>query len=91
MDKGCFYTIKNFCSLELPGKCRIFFIHGFTVKYEVTIGRSSVTVAHWNRCTLGMEQVVSSIPGSVGYISHPMFIELTITYEIFDYYEYSLN
>ena len=26
-----------------------------------------------------MEQVVSSIPGSVGYISYPTFIELTIS------------
>ena len=29
---------------------------------------------------LGMEQVVSSIPGSVGYISYPMFVEPTITW-----------
>ena len=29
---------------------------------------------------LGEEQVVSSIPGSVGYISYPMFIDPTITW-----------
>ena len=30
----------------------------------------SVTVTQWFRLPLGTEQVVSSIPGSVGYISH---------------------
>ena len=30
----------------------------------------SVTVALWYRLPLGTEQVVSLIPGSVGYISH---------------------
>ena len=40
----------------------------------------SVTVALGNRRALGTEQVVSSIPGSVGYTSYPMFIEPTITY-----------
>ena len=35
-------------------------------------------MAYWYRLPLGTEQVVSSIPGSVGYI-YPMFIEPTIT------------
>ena len=39
----------------------------------------SITVAYWNQLALGKEQVVSSIPGSVGYIPYPMFIEPTIT------------
>ena len=33
----------------------------------------------WNRRALGTEQVVSLIPGSVEYISYPMFIEPTIS------------
>ena len=39
----------------------------------------SVTVAQRTRRALGNEQSRSSIPGSVGYISYPMFIEPMIT------------
>ena len=41
---------------------------------------ASVTVALWDRRVLGTEQVLSSIPGCVGYISYPMFKEPMITW-----------
>ena len=39
----------------------------------------SVTVTKWNWHVLGTEQVVSSIPGSFGYLSYLVFIEPMIT------------
>ena len=37
---------------------------------------------------LGTEQVVSLIPGSVGYISYPMFIEPRITWVSLGFFGY---
>ena len=42
----------------------------------------------YENSALGTEQVVSSIPGSVGYISYPMFIEPTITWVPSGFSEY---
>ena len=35
-----------------------------------TVDFCTVTVAYWDRLPLGTEQVVNSIPGSIGYIFH---------------------
>ena len=42
----------------------------FVLIHEQHAHEISVTVAKWYGLPLGTEQVVSSIPGSVGYISH---------------------
>ena len=45
-------------------------LHFCMVEIEIESIYVTVTVAVWYRLPLGTEQVVSSIPGSVGYISH---------------------
>ena len=49
------------------------------VRFDDITGKSVTVAYYWFRLPLGTEHVVSSIPGSVGYI-YPMFIEPTITW-----------
>ena len=44
-----------------------FSVGGVGQEFRISL---SITVAQWDRLPLGTDTVVSSIPGSVGYISH---------------------
>ena len=61
--------------------CMTFLLCLFVCTIHSTLRTGMVLILSWGRGSRknGMEQVVNLIPGSVGYISYPKFIELMIT------------
>ena len=76
-NNGAFVPVSRWLRIWkyfLPSSCCSLKVSSVILHVRVSIV-ITISSAQWNRHALGKEQVVSSIPGSVGYISYPMPIE----------------